>query len=101
MTDGRGLSREEVIAIAELAKLQLTDDEVELYGEQLSACLAYFEKLQEVDTSDIPPTASVLPLKNILRKDEPKTALTPQEVIANAPEAMDDQFLVSAVLDGD
>jgi aspartyl-tRNA(Asn)/glutamyl-tRNA(Gln) amidotransferase subunit C len=92
------LSHEAVRAIAELAKLELTDDEVELYAGQLSHILQYFEKLSAVDTSHIALTASVLPLKNVLRPDVAQEPLSPEKVIANAPEAQDNQFRVSAVL---
>lgn len=92
------LSHDAVRAIAELAKLDLTDDEVAMYAGQLSDILQYFEQLAEVDTSAIEPTASVLPLKNVLRPDVPQPPLTPAEAIANAPDAEDDQFRVSAVL---
>jgi aspartyl-tRNA(Asn)/glutamyl-tRNA(Gln) amidotransferase subunit C len=92
------LSYDEVRRIAELAKLDLSDDEVALYAGQLSHILQYFEKLQQVDTSRVPPTASVLPLKNVFRPDAPGQPLTLAEVIANAPDVQDDQFRVSAVL---
>ena len=93
------LSHDEVRKIAELAKLELTDDEVTLYAGQLSSILQYFRKLQELDTSHIPPTASVLPLTNVFRHDEPDTPLTPEQVVANAADAVDGQFRVSKVLD--
>ena len=93
------LSRDEVRRIAELAKLELSDEEVALYAGQLTHILQYFYKLQEVDTSHIPPTASVLPLRNVFRDDTPAPALSPAQVIANAQTALDDQFLVSSVLD--
>jgi aspartyl-tRNA(Asn)/glutamyl-tRNA(Gln) amidotransferase subunit C len=92
------LSPEEVRNIAELAKLDLTEDEVALYAGQLSAILDYFQQLQQLDTSHIAPTASVLPLKNVLRADTPAAPLPPEMVVANAPDAEDYQFRVSAVL---
>jgi len=95
------LSYEEVRKIAELAKLDLTEDEVKLYAGQLSTVLGYFKRLQELDTSHIPPTASVLPLKNVLRPDQARPALTPEQVIANAPDADDNQFRVHAVFGDD
>jgi aspartyl-tRNA(Asn)/glutamyl-tRNA(Gln) amidotransferase subunit C len=95
------LSREEVQKIAELAKLDLNDDEVNLYAKQLSSILGYFQKLQELDTSPIEPTASVLPLKNVMRSDHAAPPLSPEQVVANASDAMDNQFRVSAVLDED
>ena len=89
-------SHEEVRRTAELAKLDLTDAEIELFAEQLSACLEYFERLQTLDTTDIAPTASVLPLKNVLRDDVAGQALAPEDVVANAPDSRDNQFRVSA-----
>ncbi|CAG0971640.1 Glutamyl-tRNA(Gln) amidotransferase subunit C [Anaerolineae bacterium] len=93
------LSHDEVRKIAELAKLELTDDEVTLYAGQLSSILQYFRRLQELDTSHIPPTASVLPLTNVFRPDEPGTPLTPEQVVANAAASVDGQFSVSSVLE--
>lgn len=93
------LSHEAVRWIADLAKLELTDDEVERYAGQLSHILQHFERLQALDTSHIEPTASVLPLKNVLRPDVAAAPLPPEAVIANAPDALDNQFRVSAVLD--
>jgi aspartyl-tRNA(Asn)/glutamyl-tRNA(Gln) amidotransferase subunit C len=93
------LTQQEVEAVAELAKLELTADEITLYTEQLSAILDYIDKLNEVDTSNIPPTASVLPIQNVLRPDKAGATLSPQDVVANASDAQDNQFKVSAVLD--
>lgn len=95
------LSHDEVRRIAELAKLALTDEEVALYAGQLSDILDYFQRLQQVDTSHIEPTASVLPLRNVMRADAPAQPLTPAEVIANAPRSLADQFRVSPVLDSE
>lgn len=93
------LTAEAVREIAALARLDLDEDEVTLFAEQLSACLDHFRKLQEVDSDHVEPTASVLPLRNVLRADQVGAALTPEEVIANAPDAEDNQFRVSAVLE--
>lgn len=93
------LSGEEVRRIAELAKLELTDQEVALYAGQLTHILQYFHRLQELDTSQIAPTASVLPLVNVFRDDTPAPPLTPDQVIANAQTSLDGQFLVSSVLE--
>ena len=92
------LSHEEVSRIAELSKLDLTDAEFALYAGQLSSILQYFQRLQQVNTSHIEPTASVLPLKNVFREDKAAAPLDPADVVKNAPAAEYDQFLVSAVL---
>lgn len=93
------LSHEMVRSIAELAKLELTDDEIALFAGQLSEILQYFEHLQTLDTSHLTPTDSVLPLKTVLRPDVITQPLDPQMAIANAPDAEDNQFRVSAVLE--
>ena len=93
------LSREQVIAIAELAKLDLTEQEIEQYAEQLSAVLDYASRLEQLNTDDIPPTASVLPLQNVMREDVARPSLPREQVIANAPAAVEGQFRVDAVLD--
>ena len=92
------LSQDEVCRIAELAKLDLTADEVSLYGGQLSNILQYFQRLEAIDTSHVSPTASVLPLKNVLRLDVAVQSTTPEMAVANAPDKEDNQFRVSAVL---
>ena len=93
------LTREQVQYIAELAKLDLTETEIARYTEQLSAVLDYASALQDIDTNDIPPTASVLPLKNVMREDVVRPSLPREQVVANAPDAIEGQFQVDAVLD--
>ena len=93
------LSHDTVRGIADLARLELTDEEIAQYAGQLSHILDYFQHLEEVDTSHIEPTATVLPVTNVLRADEASAALDPEQVIVNAADSMDDQFRVSAVLD--
>lgn len=80
------LSRDEVRSIAELAKLDLSEEEVALYAGQLTNILGYFQRLQELDTSHIAPTASVLPLKNVMRPDVAAQPLSAEQVVANAPD---------------
>jgi len=93
------LSREQVMNIADLAKLELTEQEIEQYAEQLSAVLDYASSLEQLDTKDIPPTATVLPLENVMREDVVQPSLPRDKVIANAPAAIEGQFRVDAVLD--
>ena len=93
------LSLEEVETMAELAKLTLTDEEKMLYLQQLSSILAYAEMLQQVDTTDVPPTTSALPLNNITRPDSLSLSLDNEEALFNAPDAEDGYFRVRAVLD--
>ncbi len=94
------LSPEDVRAIADLARLQLSEEDVVLYQRQLSEILDYFQKLQELDTSHIDPASSVLPLTNVMRRDRAIAPLSVDDVVANAPDSDGEQFRVSAVLDG-
>jgi len=95
------LSRAEVEHIAALAHLELTPQEIERYREQLSAILEYAAAIQEVDTSAIPPTATVLPLRNVMREDAPGPSLPHEDVLANAPDAEAGCFRVRAILDAE
>ena len=72
------LGPEAVREIAALARLDLDEEEVALFAEQLSACLRHFQNLQQVDSAHVEPTASVLPLRNVLREDVAGTPLTPR-----------------------
>lgn len=93
------LTRSEVEHIAKLARLQLNEAEIDRYQEQLSAVLDYAARLQALDTTGIPATASVLPVRSVLRSDQPRDGLEPAQLLANAPEAEQDQFRVPPVLE--
>lgn len=93
------IDRSMVEHIAELAKLQLTEDEIERYAGQLSAILDYAEKLQAVNTDAIPPTASVLPVRTVLRPDVTQPSLERAAALANAADTAEGQFRVEAVLE--
>jgi aspartyl-tRNA(Asn)/glutamyl-tRNA(Gln) amidotransferase subunit C len=70
-----------------------------MFQEQLSAILDYAEMLQQLDTTGIPPTASAIPLKNVMRADEVQLSLANEDALRNAPAAEDGSFRVKAVLD--
>ena len=94
------LSKKEIEHIANLARLQLTDKEIELYGEQLSHILNYIDQLKEVDTFDIEPTAQVTGLVDVMRADE-VAAWDKGEVdnaLAQAPEMENNQIKVKRIL---
>jgi len=93
------LSREEVKHLALLVRMGLSDEEIERLREQLSHILESFEMLEQVDTSDVPPTAHSIALENVLREDEPTPSLPVDEVLANAPDREGDHFKVRAVLE--
>lgn len=93
------LSLAEVEHISNLARLELTPEEKERYREQLSAILEYAVRLQQIDTGDIPPTASVLPPRSVLRPDRVQPGLSPSDVLRNAPMVEQGQFRVPPVLE--
>ena len=85
--------------IATLARLGLTEEEKVQFAEQLSEILDYASILQQVDTSAIPPTATVLPLRSVMREDAVTPSLPVEDVLANAPATEADCFRVQAILD--
>ena len=93
------LTIEQVGEIATLARLSLTPEEKEHFREQLSAILEYAQRLQQLDTSGVPPTAQVTGLTGVLRDDVIEASLTQDEALANAPAAQDGFFAVPAVLE--
>ncbi|MCS6845092.1 MAG: Asp-tRNA(Asn)/Glu-tRNA(Gln) amidotransferase subunit GatC [Caldilineales bacterium] len=95
------LSTADVEHIAHLARLALTPEEVEQYRRQLSAILDYFETLKQVDTSAVPPTATVLPLRTVMRQDAVRPGLSTEDALANAPDREDGYFRVPAVFGED
>jgi aspartyl-tRNA(Asn)/glutamyl-tRNA(Gln) amidotransferase subunit C len=86
------ISRDDVLHVAHLARLHLTDDEVDRMQEQLSNILEAIETLRDVDTSQVGPTASVIQLENVMREDVARPGLTREAALANAP-LRDDPFL--------
>ena len=100
-TEGRmPLTRTQVQHIAELAKLKLSDEELDRMTPQLSAILDHAARLQELDTDAIPPTASVVPLQNVMREDQVAPSLPRDDVLANAPDKDErsEFFRVRAIL---
>lgn len=93
------LTLEEVRHIAQLAKLELTAEEEARFRDQLSAVLDHAAELQKVDTSAIPPTATVLPLRTVLRDDVSRPSAPRETLLANAAEQVAGCFKVPAVLD--
>jgi len=93
------LTLEEVNHIALLARLALTDEEKARYQVQLSAILDYVAALQQLDTSQVAPTSSVLPPRSMLRPDDPHPGLSQEEALRNAPDHKNGQFRVPPVLE--
>jgi aspartyl-tRNA(Asn)/glutamyl-tRNA(Gln) amidotransferase subunit C len=89
-----GISKEEVLKVARLARLELTDDEVTKFQGQLSAILEAVSKVSELDLTDVPPTAHPLEIQNAWAEDVVQPSLSPDEVFANAPDRDDNLFRV-------
>ena len=82
------LSRDQVLHVARLARLELTDEEIERFGDELSNVLDYIETIEQLgDLGDIPPTSHVVEVENVLRADEPRPSLPVEEALASAPDA--------------
>jgi aspartyl-tRNA(Asn)/glutamyl-tRNA(Gln) amidotransferase subunit C len=93
------LTLEQIQHIANLARLNLTDEELGRYRDQLSSILDHFQQLQTLDTENIPPTASVSDEQATLRADEPRPGLSLDELLQNAPESEQRQFQVPPVFE--
>ena len=89
-----GITREEVLHVARLARLELSDDEVERFQGQLSAILDAVSKVSELDLADVPPTAHPLEIQNAWAEDEPAPCLPVEAALANAPDRQGDLFRV-------
>jgi aspartyl-tRNA(Asn)/glutamyl-tRNA(Gln) amidotransferase subunit C len=90
------ISRDQVLHVARLARLALTDDEVDRFGEQLSAILEAVGKVAELDLEGVEPTSHPLELVNVLADDEPQPSLSLEEALKNAPDPEDGFFGVPA-----
>lgn len=93
------LTLADVEKIAHLARLELTEAEKKQYLEQLSAILDYAERLNELDLTDIPPTSHAIAQQNIMRSDTAEPSLPLDDLLFNAPQQKENQFVVQAVLD--
>jgi len=92
------ISLDQVKHVANLARLAITEDEAEKFTKQLDAIITFAEELNELDTDNVEPTSHVLDIKNVLREDVPEPGLPREEVLKNAPEAVDGQFKVPPIL---
>ncbi len=93
------ITRAEVAHVARLARLGLSEDEMDRLASELDHILDAMQELRQLDTSAIPPTAQVIPLQNVMRDDIPRPSSTAEEIMRNAPVAHDGQFLVPPVLE--
>ena len=93
------LSRDEVVHIAALARMGISEEETEKAREQLSKIIENFEVLKEIDTTNVPPTAQSINLQNVMRDDVPRESLTQEQILANAPDRKGNLFKLRPVLE--
>jgi aspartyl-tRNA(Asn)/glutamyl-tRNA(Gln) amidotransferase subunit C len=94
----KAIDLELVRHIGKLSRIELTEQQVQTFSQQLAAILEYFDKLQELDTSDVQPMAHAVEIHNVLAEDAPAASLTPQQALANAPQRDGDFFKVPKVI---
>ena len=92
------ITREEVLYVADLARLDLDEAAIEAFAEQIANILEYVDMLNQVDTEGIKPTSHAISLTNVFREDEEKDHLEREQVLANAPEKEDGSFIVPKVV---
>ena len=88
------IDRDQVLHVARLARLRLTDDEVERMSTELSSILDHIEKIEELDLDDVEPTSHVVEVENVLRPDEPRESWPRERILELAPDAADGGFRV-------
>ncbi|WP_209124801.1 Asp-tRNA(Asn)/Glu-tRNA(Gln) amidotransferase subunit GatC [Alkalihalobacillus sp. BA299] len=93
------ITKDEVKHVAHLARLSVTEEEAEMFTQQLDAIITFAEQLNELDTDGIEATTHVLDVRNVLREDEVKPSLPREEVLKNAPDEQDGQVKVPSILE--
>jgi aspartyl-tRNA(Asn)/glutamyl-tRNA(Gln) amidotransferase subunit C len=88
------IDRDQVIHVARLARLRLSDEELERMSSELSGILDHIEKINELELDDVKPTSHVVELENVLRPDEPRPSWPRERILDGAPDASDDGFRV-------
>ena len=92
------ITKEEVVHVAKLARLNLDEQAIEVYTKQLGDILTYMDTLNRVDTKDVPPTSHAIFINNAFREDEVKASVSVERALANAPQSDDGSFVVPKVI---
>jgi len=93
------ISREDVLHVARLARLALSDEEVERMRQELDGILGYIDKLRALNTEGVEPTSHAVPLTNVMRDDEPQPSYPRDEMLANAPDRAGELFRVPRIIE--
>ena len=94
-----GIDKKTVEGVAHLARIELEPEELEKLSRQLEHILAFIDKLSSLNTDNIPPTSHILPINNVLRKDEPRPSLPVDKTLLNAPGKQGNFFVVPKVIE--
>jgi aspartyl-tRNA(Asn)/glutamyl-tRNA(Gln) amidotransferase subunit C len=93
------ITRDEVLHIAKLAKLKLSEEEIALFQEQLGRILDYFREIEQLDTEHVAPMKHIVDMRNVFRADEPRPSVPVSEALKNAPKRRDNYFEVPKVVE--
>ena len=93
------ITPEEVRHVANLARLEFNEDEIDQFTRQLGRILDYIGKLNELDTTDVPPTSHVLPISNVSKRDDAKPSYDREDILDRAPSAEEGYFEVPKVIE--
>jgi aspartyl-tRNA(Asn)/glutamyl-tRNA(Gln) amidotransferase subunit C len=88
------IDRDQVLHVARLARLRVSDDEIDRMARELSTVLDHIEKISELDLDGVPPTSHVIEVENVMRPDAPRDSLPPERALAEAPDATPAGFRV-------
>lgn len=92
------ITKEEIAHVANLARLNLDEDSIELFAKQVRDILAYMEKLNHLNTDGVPSTSHAISITNAFREDEIGPAISPEAALSNAPEIENEMFVVPRVI---
>ncbi len=93
------ISKETIEYVANLSRIELGEEELKKFSEQLAAILDFIDKLKNADISNVSPTSHILPLNNILREDSPRESLPATQALANAPQEKNNFYVVPKVIE--
>lgn len=93
------ISREDVVKVGQLARLELAPAEIDTFTGQMEAILSYVDKLNELDTTNISPTAHAVPMQNAFRSDDVRPSIGAEQALAAAPDRVEDFFCVPKVIE--
>lgn len=93
------ITKKEVEHVARLARLELSEEEKEVFTKQLNSILTYMEKLNELDTSNVEPTSHILPIQNVFKEDEVRGSLPREKALSNAPDRTEEFYRVPKIIE--